>query len=651
MAEVFRKQIVRHYGPDGKRCLTTTPGAARKVERSRKWYGTVGRQQVPLCSDKTRSQQMLNKLLTDVAMRQHGLGDPYAEHRKRPLANHLGEFRATLSAKGNCARHVKLTVANIQAVLDGTQAIWLADLDAGKASAWLGALRADRQTVQLPAGQETFRLAEVADLLAVKSASVTAAVRRQGLEATGAGPARRYPRATVETLSDRAARGASPETVNHYVRSLRAFGRWLARSKRCGSNPFDTLDLLTTSIDRRRDRRELTAEELRQVLRATRASDRSFRGLTGPDRFMLYAIACGTGFRASALASLTPESFDLVGEMGTVTLAARHAKNRRTKVQPIQPDLAKLLRTYLADRPAGQPIWAGNWARDYCGAEMLRGDLEAAGIPYSVEGPDGPLYADFHALRHTYLTLGGRAGIDLRTLQELAGHSTPVLTARYSHRRLHDLAGAIEKLPTFLPPAEERPAEDYGLAATGTGGEDSGCTMVARSACNQGHFLASVGIDREVEVSDKKGRNRLICQLVAPPVISSRQAGELGFEPRQADPESAVLPLHHSPGVVRTSRLWVCCFHQTGRWPQKNYHFALPVALITSFFKILPRPIGGDKIDSYGRESACPRPIELMRSCAPFCQSSCSIKQDGKLCDTCYREVLLRQRAFLTTAA
>ena len=56
---------------------------------------------------------------------------------------------------------------------------------------------------------------------------------------------------------------------------------------------------------------------------------------------------------------------------------------------------------------------------------MLHIDLEAAGIPYAVEGPDGPLYADFHALRHTYLTLGGRAGNDLRTLQELAGHSTP----------------------------------------------------------------------------------------------------------------------------------------------------------------------------------------------------------------------------------
>ena len=43
---------------------------------------------------------------------------------------------------------------------------------------------------------------------------------------------------------------------------------------------------------------------------------------------------------------------------------------------------------------------------------MLRLDLEAAGIPSTVEGPDGPLFADFRALRHSYLPLDGRAGID-----------------------------------------------------------------------------------------------------------------------------------------------------------------------------------------------------------------------------------------------
>jgi hypothetical protein len=32
-------------------------------------------------------------------------------------------------------------------------------------------------------------------------------------------------------------------------------------------------------------------------------------------------------------------------------------------------------------------------------------DLEAAGIPCEVLGPDGPVFADFHAVRHTYVTL------------------------------------------------------------------------------------------------------------------------------------------------------------------------------------------------------------------------------------------------------
>jgi integrase len=188
---------------------------------------------------------------------------------------------------------------------------------------------------------------------------------------------------------------------------------------------------------------------LRNLLTVARASDFTFRGLTGPDRFALYATACGTGFRASALASLTPDDIDLTADVPTVTLAARYSKNRRTKVQPLPPDVAELLRKYVRDKPVSSPVWPGTWPAK--GAEMLRLDLDAAGIPYTVEGPDGPLFADFHALRHSYLTLGERAGIDLRTLQELAGHSTPTLTARYSHRRLYDLAGAVEKLPNFLP--------------------------------------------------------------------------------------------------------------------------------------------------------------------------------------------------------
>jgi hypothetical protein len=109
-------------------------------------------------------------------------------------------------------------------------------------------------------------------------------------------------------------------------------------------------------------------------------------------------------------------------------------------------------------------------ASDRRGAEMFRGDLETAGNPNAVEGPDGPLFADFHSLRHSYLTPGSQAGIDLRTLQELGGHSTSTLTVRNSHRRFYDLAGAVEKMSYFLP-GQEIANEAAALLATGTGGQ------------------------------------------------------------------------------------------------------------------------------------------------------------------------------------
>ena len=172
-------------------------------------------------------------------------------------------------------------------------------------------------------------------------------------------------------------------------------------------------------------------------------------------------------------------------------------------MQPLPVDVAAALRDYLNGKPENLPVWGGTWARDHRGAEMLRIDLDAAGIPYATEGPDGPEYADFHSLRHSFLTLGGRSGIDLRTLQELAGHSDPMLTARYSHRRLHDLAGAVDKLPNLVP-TTGRDAAGIPLRMTGTEGAKSvvpGVVGVVPGVVKggiPGHQSASSGILRAV---------------------------------------------------------------------------------------------------------------------------------------------------------
>ncbi len=245
----------------------------------------------------------------------------------------------------------------------------------------------------------------------------------------------------------------SEQTARHYVVTLRAFGAWLAGGddRRLVSSPFGTLSPITVT-ENRHARRELAAEELPRLLSTTLASGTTFRKLGGRERCVLYATACGTGFRAAGLAALTPECFDLSSGGPKVVLTVRSDKAKRGKKNhPIPIDLAESLGSFLPGRPAGVPVWPGTWAKHGNAAEMLRIDLESAGIPYVVEGPEGPEHADFHALRHSYITALGRSGVDLQVQQELAGHRSSKTTERYSHVRKAHLVAAVDRLPSIFP--------------------------------------------------------------------------------------------------------------------------------------------------------------------------------------------------------
>src|SRR5262249_14971946 len=109
-------------------------------------------------------------------------------------------------------------------------------------------------------------------------------------------------------------------------------------------------------------------------------------------------------------------------------------------------DVAEELGAYLSGKPAGLPVWPGTWAER--GADMLKADLEAAGIPYVVDSPDGPLYADLHALRHSFVLALARAGVSLKQAMQLARHSDPKLTMnRYGRAQAHELAAVVRNLP------------------------------------------------------------------------------------------------------------------------------------------------------------------------------------------------------------
>src|SRR5262249_31474260 len=137
--------------------------------------------------------------------------------------------------------------------------------------------------------------------------------------------------------------GLSLETVNHHVRALKAFSRWLWNDGRARDHALAHLSTSNPEADRRRTRRALTPEEAARVIRAAEVGP-VVKGMAGPDRAMLYRLALGTGFRREELRSLQPSSFRLDSTPPTVVCEAAYTKNGRRAEQPISEALAAVLR-------------------------------------------------------------------------------------------------------------------------------------------------------------------------------------------------------------------------------------------------------------------------------------------------------------------
>ena len=463
MASLYRPVIITYRladgsyrTPDGKRVTKNTPGAVRAKTRSKKWYGRftdgAGKpQRPPLSESKETARRMLAKLAGDAQLTGVGIIDKYAKHFARPLTTHVEDYRRFLEGKGDTAQHIAKTSARLRAILDACDFKTLDDLQTSPVVDFLAQLRASgSQQLELPAGKEEYRRTELAAILGINRASVARALRRLGLTGKGQGRARRYDRQTVATLQEELRQGLGIATCNHYLAAVKGFTRWLARDRRMPADPLSHLARQNPDVDVRRQRRALNEDLFTKFVEST-ATGKPYRGISGPERLVLYTLAAHTGFRANELATLTPESFDLASDAPTVTVKAAYSKRRRKDVQPIREDVRDLLRSFLAGRAPRSPVWPGTW-KDTA-AEMLRGDLEPAGIPYRDE--DGR-YFDFHAMRGQFISLLAAKGVHPKVAQALARHSTITLTMDYyTHLDVLDVSGALDKLPKISGTAKD----------------------------------------------------------------------------------------------------------------------------------------------------------------------------------------------------
>jgi len=60
------------------------------------------------------------------------------------------------------------------------------------------------------------------------------------------------------------------QTCNHYLKSVKQFTRWMGRDRRLPDDPLAYLSRMNVSVDRRHDRRALSADEFSRLVEAAR---------------------------------------------------------------------------------------------------------------------------------------------------------------------------------------------------------------------------------------------------------------------------------------------------------------------------------------------------------------------------------------------
>jgi len=252
----------------------------------------------------------------------------------------------------------------------------------------------------------------------------------------------------------------SVATSNHYLGLVKHFAQWLVDERRNTTNAISGMKKRSVQGHRVKFRRPLTQAEFQKLLDATAAGPIR-KHLSGRDRAALYLLASFTGYRRRELSSVTPAAF-VFGESPRVDMASGYSKRRREDRIPLNREVAAFFERYVSRKPKGEPLWK----LDRKTAEMIRADMDAAGIDHKQGGVD----VDFHSLRQTFTTGLARSGASPKTTQQLARHSDVNLTMSvYAKMDAADERAAVEALP--VPSnlgnryaqgyAQERAADDH----------------------------------------------------------------------------------------------------------------------------------------------------------------------------------------------
>lgn len=213
------------------------------------------------------------------------------------------------------------------------------------------------------------------------------------------------------------------ESICTYVAHVRGFYTWLARFR----HEPDITGLLTRPKVPRRLPRPIPDESLATALQAA----------TGKTLIILL-LMCMCGLRCGEIARLRRPDIQDRQSPPVVVVAGKGGQGEQTRVVPMAPGLAEVLRA--AGLPLVGFVVTGADGRAMSPArvsQVTNDHLHELGIPETA-----------HSLRHWFGTYVYRQTGDIRLVQEMMGHASPATTAPYTAfapAHADDMAADLDK--------------------------------------------------------------------------------------------------------------------------------------------------------------------------------------------------------------
>lgn len=234
-------------------------------------------------------------------------------------------------------------------------------------------------------------------------------------------------------LADRARRNLAHKSTARALSSLRGFYKYLARYHNIKN---DAIGLISSPKVPRKLSKAIDVSDVEHMHDAIREIDKSEPWIAARD-WALVVLIFGCGLRISEALSL--KNIDVRGRPNSLRILGKGSKER---IVPTLPAVLDAIEKYIKLRPFGNAP-DDELFRSVRGLPMSSRMAEKVieKLRHYLQLPD---YVTPHALRHTFATALLAGGADLRSLQELLGHSSLSTTQLYTKVNMAEIINIYE---------------------------------------------------------------------------------------------------------------------------------------------------------------------------------------------------------------